>query len=102
MRRLIPIGGRFARIGLAFATLVSIAATAVPAEAKDWNHRHHRHRHHHQHFFFQFGTPGCFLRHGYYYCPDPRYYYPPAYYPPPAYYAPRPSFRFVVPFGRRD
>ena len=105
MRAFTPVGGRLARIGLAFAALVSIASASGPAAADDWNHRHHyRHRYHDNGFFsFQFGSPGYYYApQRYYYYPRPRYYYPPPayYYPPPAYYAPGPSFNFVIPFGR--
>jgi len=94
MRAFTPIGGRLARIGLAFAALVSIASASGPAAADDWNHRHHRH-HDNGFFSFQFGSPGYYYApQGYYYYPQPRYYYP-----PPAYYAPGPSFNLVIPFG---
>jgi hypothetical protein len=92
-----------ARIGLAFAALVSIASASGPAAAHDWNHRHYRHHHHDDGFLsFQFGSPGYYYApQGYYYYPPPRYYYPPpAYYPPPVYYPPELSFNLVIPLGR--
>ena len=101
MRGFAPIGGRLARIGMALAALVSIAAASGPAAADDWNHRHREYRHDDDGFFaFQFGNPGYYYTpQGYYYV-QPRYYYPPpVYYPPPAYYAPVPSLNIVIPFG---
>ena len=100
MRTFTRTGGRLARIGLAFAALVSIAALSGPAAA-DGKHRHHHHRHHHSNgfFSFQFGSPGYYYApQGYYYAPRPYYYAPPGYYyPPPAYYGP--AFNLVIPFG---
>jgi hypothetical protein len=103
MRAFTPIGGRLARLGLALAALVSIAAVSGPAAANDWNHRHRHHHHNNGFFAFQFGSPGYYYApRAYYYAPPPAYYYPPPpayYYPPPAYYAPGASFNLVIPLG---
>jgi hypothetical protein len=103
MRTFKPASRRLARIGLALAALVSVAAVSGPAAA-DYRYGHRNNG------FFSFG----FSSPGYYYAPPPAYYYyppppppayyypppPPAYYyPPPAYYGPSASFNVVVPFG---
>jgi hypothetical protein len=91
---------RLAQIGVALALVVSTAAIAAPADARDRYHSGGL-------FSFGFSTPGYYYEPAprYYYAPAPRYYYappPPAYYyaPPPAYYyEPGPSFNFGLGFG---
>jgi hypothetical protein len=110
MKPFTAITGRSAGIGVAFATLFSIASASAPAAAGDHHHDndHHDHDHHdHQHhdhgfFAFRFGTPGYYAPPDTcYYVQSPYYYQPQVYCPPPAYYAPGPSFGIVVPFGHR-